>query len=422
MFNKSVSQTLPTKKHYKQFKRKLKQMRSFLLLQLMMCSVISFATPKRVKVSNASDTALKVCVYVSTSVDDIGLAAGEFKELQKGESFVYEYGYSNGRFIHTVVFLPNDDKVVINSFQAASSDPKDVTINITKPVPRPVDRPEVDRMRRLVEDEVQRFSKTYLTYVRVDGDANLGMQEYLGSIVVIDTLSKDKRQAIKLLYTARQLNISENPPLSGRSFQEAYRISKDFAGEASVSIPGAFASSVNFSNGDMQEITLSCKSLGTVLFPTRPGVTAIGTLLDFDEKNVENIVGTITTTLDSCSTCILQQVQGILAHSGIAVNVKRYKKSNIAITGSSANIVTAKGTYSYENGYDYFDIISPQVISIGFTGISLKTSFAQAVIEKLKIKKSDLDKQINNGQSTIDNLKNEAKSITELIARLETFK
>lgn len=399
-------------------------MKKLILTSIFLLTVIltTLAAPKRVKVANASDSTLKVCIYISTSVDDIGQATGEFKELTKGTSFVYGYSYTNGRFIHTVVFLPNDDKIIVNTFQASSSDANDVTVNVTKPSRKQVDQPEVDRMRRLVDDEIKKFSITYNKYVRVDADANLGLQEYLGSIVVIDTAQKDARKSIRLLYTARQLNISENPPLSGRSFQESYKISKDFSGNAVVSIPGAFASNINFSNDDMQEITLSCKSIGNVLFPTRPGITAIGTLLEFDDKTVENIVGTITAVLDTCKNCILQQVQGILAHSGIGVNVKRYKKSSIAFTGNAASVVTSKGTYTYENGFDYFDIISPRVIAIGFSGISLRSNFSQTVIERLKKQKADIDKQLNNQQLSVDALKEQQKEIGELITKLETMR
>ncbi|MPR36179.1 hypothetical protein [Salmonirosea aquatica] len=397
-------------------------MKKRLTVLVLLLSIKCFAAPKKVKISNASDTILKACVYVSTTADDLGLAAGEFKSLSIGEMFVYEYDYKNGRFIHTVVFLKNDDKIIVSSYQASSSDPKEVTINITKPNQKQVDRPEVDRMRRLIDDEIVNFSKTYVSTIRVDGDASLGLQEYLGAIAVIDTAQKDMRKAVKLLYTARQLEISETPPLSGRNFQETYKITKEFAGEAGVSVPGAFSSGINFSHGDMQEITLSCKTIGNVLLPTRPGITPIGTLLDFDEKNVENVVGTITATLDSCNTCILQQIQGLLAHSGLAVNVKRFKKSNIAFTSSASNVVTANGTYVYENGYDYFDLISARVIAIGLTGINLKTNFAQTVVEKLKVKKNELDNLVNNQQLNVDRLKAQLKEITDLISKLETYK
>lgn len=393
----------------------------FLLTLTLTINTVVIAAPKKVRVSNASDTTLKVCIYMSTTVDDIGQAVGEFKSLAAGASQSYEYNYTNGRFIHTVVFLPNDDKIITDTFQASQSDNREVTVNVTIPSPKPVDRPEIDRMNRLVDNEISNFSRTYKYCIRVEGDANSGIQEYLGAIAVIDTLNRDFRSSIKLIYSARQLGISENPPLSGRSFQESYKITKEFAGDAAVSVPTAFSYNIDFSNGDMQEVSLSCKAIGTVLFPTRAGITPIGLLLDFDDKSVENIVGTITETLNSCPTCILQQIQGIMAHSGIAVNVKRYRKSNIAFASSAASIVSANGIYNYENGFDYFDIIAPRVIALGFTDIDLRTNFSQTVLEKLKLQKKDLENLINNQQTAISTLRNQLKDVDELIGKLETF-
>ncbi|MCB0640561.1 MAG: hypothetical protein KDC44_02940 [Phaeodactylibacter sp.] len=391
------------------------------LLLALLASAACFAAPKSVMVSNASDTTLKVCIYMSSSIDNIGIATGEFQVLQAGQSVDFDYKFTDGYFIHSVVFLKNNDKLIVHSHQASKTDDKKININLTRPHPKPINRPEIDRMKRLVQEEVNNFGKTYKHVVTIDGDANAGVQEYLGAIVIIDTAAADTRSAIKLMYTARQLNISENPPLSGRSFQESYNISKEFAGEAAVSIPAAFASNINFSNGDLQEITLSCKTIGTVLLPTRPGVTPVGVLLDFDKKSVENIIGTVVEMLDNCESCILQQVQGVLAHSGIAVNVKRYRKSNVAVASSGTSVVTAGGTYQYERGFDYFDIIAPKVIALGFSDINLRTSFSQTVLTNLISQKKDLENKINNQQLSINIMRAELKELEELIEKLEAF-
>lgn len=158
--------------------------------------------------------------------------------------------------------------------------------------------------------------------------------------------------------------------------------------------------------------------MGSILYQTAEGVSTLDLLNKYEESTSEEVFATITNTMDKCPNCKIYQVNRLLSFEGIAINIKRFKSSNYAISGSAASVVTGTGIYKYEEGNEYSRVTTPKVIALGLSSEDLSTTIFTSIAVQLE---KDISKKQNERNNTETLLKKLDGEILDLKTSLSKY-
>jgi len=391
-----------------------------LIIGLLLFSNSIQAKVKEVEIFNVTNKSIRVAVHIASSPNELGTAISNATAIEPNKGITIKEKFEEYSFINAVLYRADGTQIVVKSELNKNDSPKNLKFNVSEIKQENIDEAEVDKMQTFLTGQINAFKQENSFVIKVNDDANSSIPEFLGSVIIVDLSDEiEDKDRIRKTITARQLGINQTINFKGDNIEKIFRLSKDFATSVNAKFPGIFETDFNFDNSDLMEMKYSIINMGSVLYQTQEGVSTIDLLNKYELSTTEEVYATIANTLDECSNCKIYQVNRLLSFEGIAINFKRFKSSNYAISGNAASVVTGTGAYKYEEGNEFSRITTPKVIALGLSSEDLSTAIFTSISSVLEKQINAKENERSNAAGVLQKLDSE---ITDLKETLEKYK